>query len=259
MAGSLQLPAATSSLQSPYNLYLSSPTSDRLEHPSAFSAFAAAAAAAATSTVPSTTSTTLQIPGDTANNIAILIQEHFQRQPAAYFAASFYNQVQAPFSFPQAAVVDALCEQILQLILQYPDMASTIINAVGQTPWGPLVLRRVFNYIHTNNNPCQPKPIPFSESSDLERFRSTSPEFWASDDVTAWLCAVVKAKGIRIEETNAYKFGRCNGKILLSMDEQQFKEMDPNYGHILFAEFRQLIADQRISQRAAMERSSKFL
>uniref|UniRef100_A0A158R683 ETS domain-containing protein n=1 Tax=Syphacia muris TaxID=451379 RepID=A0A158R683_9BILA len=124
-------------------------------------------------------------------------------------------------------------------------MASAIINAIGQTPWGPLVLRRVQNYIHTNNNPCQPKPIPFSESSDLERFRSTSPEFWASDDVTAWLCAVVKAKGIRIEETNAYKLGRCNGKILLNMDEQQFKEMDPNYGHILFAEFRQLIQTQR--------------
>lgn len=66
------------------------------------------------------------------------------------------------------------------------------------------------------------------------------------EDVIAWMLDVAKRNRIPFEDLEMQKFASCTGPLLLLMTEQNFKDRDPNYGSLLFSEFRKLVTGWRI-------------
>ncbi|KAL7075373.1 hypothetical protein ACQ4LE_005246 [Meloidogyne hapla] len=91
----------------------------------------------------------------------------------------------------------------------------------------------------------QSKPIPLLEDKvDLMRFKRKEPREWSDDDVIAWILDVARRHRIPCENMNLTKFAKCTGPLLMLMNEQSFKEQDPNYGSLLFGEFCKLVTDE---------------
>ncbi|KHN82222.1 ETS homologous factor [Toxocara canis] len=88
------------------------------------------------------------------------------------------------------------------------------------------------------------KPIPNNERVDLARFRAKEPQDWSMEDVIAWMLDVAKRNHIPFEDLEMQKFASCTGPLLLLMTEQNFKDRDPNYGSLLFSEFRKLVTEE---------------
>ncbi|VDM25978.1 unnamed protein product [Toxocara canis] len=102
--------------------------------------------------------------------------------------------------------------------------------------FGPHILR-------SHMSPAQFKPIPNNERVDLARFRAKEPQDWSMEDVIAWMLDVAKRNHIPFEDLEMQKFASCTGPLLLLMTEQNFKDRDPNYGSLLFSEFRKLVTE----------------
>ncbi|KAL3112784.1 hypothetical protein niasHT_019758 [Heterodera trifolii] len=93
--------------------------------------------------------------------------------------------------------------------------------------------------------PSHSKPIPLlDERMDLLQFKRKEPREWSSDDVVAWILDVARRHQIPCENLNLAKFANCTGPLLMLMNEQSFKENDPNFGSLLFSEFCKLITDE---------------
>uniref|UniRef100_A0A914HDD4 Uncharacterized protein n=1 Tax=Globodera rostochiensis TaxID=31243 RepID=A0A914HDD4_GLORO len=112
----------------------------------------------------------------------------------------------------------------------------------------PLSSEGVFivpNIRSVDPGPSLSKPIPLlGERMDLLQFKRKEPREWSSDDVVAWILDVARRHQIPCENLNLAKFANCSGPLLMLMNEQRFKEHDPNYGSLLFAEFCKLVTDE---------------
>jgi hypothetical protein len=104
---------------------------------------------------------------------------------------------------------------------------------------GPHILRS-----HATTGHC--KPIPANERVDLERFREREPRDWTMDDVVAWILDVARRHRIPFEDVAMTKFASSTGPLLLLMNERQFLERDPNFGSLLFREFRRLVVGEHL-------------
>ncbi|CAJ0562505.1 unnamed protein product, partial [Mesorhabditis spiculigera] len=82
------------------------------------------------------------------------------------------------------------------------------------------------------------KPIPNNERVDLAGFRVKESSEWSRDDVVAWMLDVARSHEIPFEDLDMHRFANFDGKSMLRLSETAFLELDPNYGALLFREFR---------------------
>uniref|UniRef100_A0A1I7VX24 Ets-domain protein n=2 Tax=Loa loa TaxID=7209 RepID=A0A1I7VX24_LOALO len=110
---------------------------------------------------------------------------------------------------------------------------------------------------HMNPAATQFKPIPNNERVDLTRFLSKEPQEWTMGDVIAWLLNVARRNGIPFEDLEMQKFANCTGMVLIQMREIDFKQRDAVYGSLLYAEFRKLLMEERLTDECAYKSPGK--
>uniref|UniRef100_A0A183CBA8 ETS domain-containing protein n=1 Tax=Globodera pallida TaxID=36090 RepID=A0A183CBA8_GLOPA len=129
-------------------------------------------------------------------------------------------------------------------IAEQQQLNTTAIMAMN-SPLSPEGIFIVPNVRSVDPGPSLSKPIPLlGERMDLLQFKRKEPREWSSDDVVAWILDVARRHQIPCENLNLAKFANCSGPLLMLMNEQRFKEHDPNYGSLLFAEFCKLVTDE---------------
>jgi hypothetical protein len=123
-------------------------------------------------------------------------------------------------------------------------MSPALLNHYQSLMCIPVLLDRLGPHIlRSHMSTAQFKPIPNNERVDLDRFRLREPQEWGMDDVVAWMIAVARHHQIPVEDMNMHKYASCTGPLLLLMSEQHFVDRDPNYGQLLYREFRKLVTD----------------
>ncbi|CAK5083726.1 unnamed protein product [Meloidogyne enterolobii] len=154
-------------------------------------------------------------------NAAIAVQQHQNQQQQQHLAALQFA-AQSVASMPLSPQ-QGLNAQVGAILNQLTTAAPNILRPLG----------------------TQSKPIPLVEDKvDLMRFKRKEPREWSDDDVIAWILDVARRHRIPCENMNLTKFAKCSGPLLMLMNEQSFKEQDPNYGSLLFGEFCKLVTDE---------------
>ncbi|VDK75710.1 unnamed protein product [Litomosoides sigmodontis] len=110
---------------------------------------------------------------------------------------------------------------------------------------------------HMNPAAAQFKPIPNNERVDLTRFLSKEPQQWTMGDVIAWLLHVARRNKIPFEDLEMQKFANCTGMMLIQMREVDFKQRDAIYGSLLYAEFRKLLTEERLTNACSYKSPEK--
>ncbi|KAI6216090.1 hypothetical protein M3Y94_00462400 [Aphelenchoides besseyi] len=95
--------------------------------------------------------------------------------------------------------------------------------------------------------PPNKKPIPLNGPIDLASFRWRDPLTWTTEDVVAWVLDVARRHNIAREDIGVIEFGSYTGTSLARMTEQDFQEINSNFGHLLYSELRKMSHDESIS------------
>ncbi|KAI6227600.1 hypothetical protein M3Y99_01238700 [Aphelenchoides fujianensis] len=96
--------------------------------------------------------------------------------------------------------------------------------------------------------PPSKKPIPLNGPIDLASFRWRDPQTWTSDDIVAWVLDVARRHNIAREDIGVVEFGSYSGLALTRMSEQNFQDINANFGGLLYAELRKLSNDEPIDR-----------
>uniref|UniRef100_F1KTA1 ETSous factor n=1 Tax=Ascaris suum TaxID=6253 RepID=F1KTA1_ASCSU len=217
-------------------------------HPSAFSVVNAVACSSASQTDSSITST----PSLHSSAHAQLSQPS-PKQTHLHSGRAILEQVVQP-ARPQPLIQSVNIEparsqqttqQVAGVHSQHMSPAAAAAALYPQLMCLPVLLDRFGPHIlRSHMSPAQFKPIPNNERVDLARFRAKEPQDWSMEDVIAWMLDVAKRNRIPFEDLEMQKFASCTGPLLLLMTEQNFKDRDPNYGSLLFSEFRKLVTEE---------------
>ncbi|KAF7639626.1 hypothetical protein Mgra_00000951 [Meloidogyne graminicola] len=177
----------------------------------------------------------------TSNNLVVSTQHNL----STAIANAAVNIVNAAFAVQQQQTQQQQQQQQLAALQFAAQSAAASLPLSPQQGLNAQVGAFLNQLSSPNISKPLAKPIPLLEDKvDLMRFKRKEPREWSDDDVIAWILDVARRHRIPCENMNLTKFAKCTGPLLMLMNEQSFKEQDPNYGSLLFGEFCKLVTDE---------------